>query len=361
MGSTACVGCGGTTSSLLSSGEHCVPCWTRLTIEERAEFDPSWRGAPTGGRSVTAATPTQDEEENEMKITKNFQKQRHLCAASRCKDGSLWEVVGLCWDLEEGVWVPLCLRHKNAAYDEFKLYEVDGSCRPLAEELPGTEARAPYTPPAVESSRDVEPGEGAAIVPDELREEMAKEQVAAQETLEAARTLVITTQDDLAFVSDILLEVKRKSNQIDERLKTITKPLNEALANVRALFKPVRDFYAAAEADLKGRIAEAHSRQQENNAKALAESQAAGTPAGIVAALAKVQHVENVDGISTRTKWAFEITNPAEVPRELCEVSPKLIREYIKACGDTGPQPVAGVRFYQDTVVAARTNGGAGA
>lgn len=287
-----------------------------------------------------------------MKITKGFEKKRHVCAAARCKDASRWEAVGICWDLDDGVWVPLCDRHKEAADKEFSLHEVEGSVRPLAETLPGTE-RAPATSTApTESSANL-------MVPVELHEELEREKEEAAEVLEHARSLVITTQEDLAFVAEVLGEVKSQAKRIDERQKKITKPLNEALASIRELFKPILSFYGAAERDLKARISEAHDRQQANNAQALAEAQQAASPGGIAAALAKVQHVSNVAGVSLREKWAFEIVDPSAVPRELCEVSPKLIREYVKTCGENGPQEVPGIRFYKESVVAARASGAA--
>ena len=66
--------------------------------------------------------------------------------------------------------------------------------------------------------------------------------------------LVISNADDFEVAVELGGQVKKASKFITEKKELITKPLNEALKNARAMFKPFEDNIEAVEKELKGKM-----------------------------------------------------------------------------------------------------------
>lgn len=163
--------------------------------------------------------------------------------------------------------------------------------------------------------------------------------------------------DDLAKVSGILKEAKARGQHLASVEKSITDPMNEALRKTKALFTPARARFAEIEKLTKGLIAEFHARQAAHNAAAEAEMVRAleeEKPAAIVMqSVAKIASVKEVDNVSVRSVWDFEVVDALAVPREFLMVNESALRAHLKQHKDV--VPVTGVRFFQKSVVAVRT------
>ena len=200
----------------------------------------------------------------------------------------------------------------------------------------------------------------ALVLPgDDFRDEMVAETGEAKDALEAFRAFKIATKEDLIFAAEMLAEAKGHYKRIDEKRKEITKPLNDALKATRALFKPALDFYSECETVLKREMAAAHRRSEQEKREALAEAQVAATEGdeeGVAEALTvmdKAAAFPEADGVQYRSAWKFEITDEDAIPREYCSPNLKLIAGIV--AHRKGATEIAGVRVYEDTVVASKS------
>lgn len=151
-------------------------------------------------------------------------------------------------------------------------------------------------------------------------------------------------------VAGVLRDVKKRSNQLEERRKEITVPLNRALGSVNDLFRAPRMKFDALEKTLKDKIAAYLRHKSEENSRMLREAAAAPTAALATQAIAQVAPVAPPAGVSVRQVTKFEVVNADLVPHEFC--SPDL--DKIKLALSVGRE-VPGVRVFQEAVIAARS------
>ena len=164
----------------------------------------------------------------------------------------------------------------------------------------------------------------------------------AEALLSAAGERQILTADDAAAVGDDLKVVKALAKRLEDQRTAITGPLNQALKEVNALFKPAKDWLTTAEGLLKGKLSAYQSEQQRIAAqeqarlaaeanerrKLLAEAEAiAAEPGGEWAgeilreearqpiAAAVVSAPAPPAGISSREVWKAEVVDKAEFLR----------------------------------------------
>ncbi len=71
---------------------------------------------------------------------------------------------------------------------------------------------------------------------------------------QAAEGLIIKTSEDMNVATDILSKIKTVQKLIKEKKESLTKPLNEALKNARALFAPIEDSAERAESIIKQKM-----------------------------------------------------------------------------------------------------------
>src|SRR3990167_8543279 len=70
----------------------------------------------------------------------------------------------------------------------------------------------------------------------------------------AANNYVVANQPDYEAGADLLHHVKEAKNFLTTRKEEITRPLMNALASVRDLFKPLEGAYAEAEKTIKAKM-----------------------------------------------------------------------------------------------------------
>lgn len=198
-----------------------------------------------------------------------------------------------------------------------------------------------------------------AIVNPAIQSEVENETGEARDALSSFREFQILSKDDLDFAAQMLAEVKGNIKRLEERKQEITKPINDALKSIRALFKAPLDFYEECEAVLKGKLAQVHERAEQEKRAALLEAREAareGDSEGTSEALAKLDEAAKfpeVDGVQYRSQWRFEITDPEAVPREYCAPDLKLIGAVVAHRKQATDIP--GVRVYEETIVASKS------
>lgn len=211
-------------------------------------------------------------------------------------------------------------------------------------------------------------------------------------TAEGALALVESFEVNDATTYEIAAEeltsIKRKSTTLDEQRKAITKPLDEAKANVMALFRGPLDLLGKAEGILKGKMlaftqeqqriareaqlaAERAAQAERDRLAAEAAKLAAEGRAGealmkqqvaemIVAAPPAVAEPAKVAGVSVRSTVDFEVVDLLALVKHIAQ-HPELIglvaadsvkvRAYVKGLGTACQLP--GVRVFEKASLAA--------
>jgi hypothetical protein len=132
----------------------------------------------------------------------------------------------------------------------------------------------------------------------------------------------VKSQEDFDEAGKIIVDFKKYEKMVKENKEAITKPLNEALKNVRALFKPVEDKISTSKTILLGKVNE-YKREQDRIAREQAAKLEAkiekGTikrPETILKNMDKIQHVDMaVSGLSETTRKVVDFDLEA-IPQE---------------------------------------------
>jgi hypothetical protein len=181
------------------------------------------------------------------------------------------------------------------------------------------------------------------------------------------RAVALTITDDITLgaANDALGVVARLKKNLEERRGFFVKPLNDQVKRVNEWFKGLstpldqadlilRDKVLAYRREVERQRAEELARQQ---AKAEAEAvlaklaaEDAGLPAPepvLPAFLPQAPAVKNITSdlaaTNVRKVWTFDITDPAQVPREFCTPDERIIRAHVAS----GIRVIAGVSIYQ--------------
>ena len=160
----------------------------------------------------------------------------------------------------------------------------------------------------------------------------------SESALEIAREIEIRSSDEAVLAAADLKSVKRLTKQVNEKRLAITRPLNEALKEVNALFKPAKEWLGQAELLLKSKLlayqAEqdriARELQAEADALAKKEQEKLDRRAAKAEAKGKAEKAEalrrvaetttapviesaapKLSGIATRETWKAEVTDKA--------------------------------------------------
>ena len=169
----------------------------------------------------------------------------------------------------------------------------------------------------------------------------------AKSAFDGAGDIVIDSPEMLQLAGEELRSVKTLQKQVEEQRTSITKPLNDALRAVNALFKAPADFLDRAETKIKGsvltytaeqqrlaaiaqreadakaraereRLAEEARKAQEESAKALADAQAASAVGDVEAEMAAVAKMAVADSVAQQAVITAEVLTftPAVVAPE---------------------------------------------
>lgn len=209
---------------------------------------------------------------------------------------------------------------------------------------------------------------------------VSKEDSQAVAILSEAKAIVIKTQDDYDKVGAFRIRINIKIKALDELRKSITRPLDEAKANVMNLFKSPVEFYRQAK-DILDRVLisydekkekerreqeeklqrEADKKRQELLAKA-EEAEKKGkddkaeelkeTAANIVAPTLAPQ-AKKPEGISYIERWSAEVIDFKKLPDEYKLPNMPMLNKTAQAT--KGKIKIPGVVFKSEKIVAGRT------
>ena len=184
-----------------------------------------------------------------------------------------------------------------------------------------------------------------------------KAQVTKFETQASAVT--ITNDEEYKGTVDLVSRLKETGSKIKNIKESITQPLNEALNNARALFKPIEMQFANAEAIVKTKLLD-YKRRIDAEAREAEAKIAARVEKGTMrldTAEKKLDSIERVDTttrgkigeVQVRKVRKVRIVDAAALPREYLIPDEVLIRK-----DALGGKQIAGVEVWEDEVIAAR-------
>jgi hypothetical protein len=222
-----------------------------------------------------------------------------------------------------------------------------------------------------------------------MPQENDKQFFAATAAASIAVEYVIDSQEMYELGADELLAFKRITTELEERRTSITKPLNETLRNVNALFQPVLARVEAASRELRARMLEWSNKEKariaaenatreaaarEARQRMEAEAAAAATAgreeeafamrqaAEVMSAPVRSVAIQKTAGISTRSNWkamvtdlsqlvAFVAANPEHL--NLLQANQQALTALAKA--QKQGMKVPGVKAWNDAGVAVRS------
>jgi hypothetical protein len=186
------------------------------------------------------------------------------------------------------------------------------------------------------------------------RAEIERATTEATGTLGAAKELEINSDEDLAFIAEILADIKGQNKRLEEMKKSATSPLNDSLKTIRSWFAPAQDRFAEIERILKAKIVIYHERLEIERKRAIAAIDDAATSAEIGAALAVLHSTEEPErpaGLSVRELWTYEVIDYHAVPRHFMCINEALIKHVI----GSGTREIPGLRIYATKSVASKS------
>ncbi len=185
-----------------------------------------------------------------------------------------------------------------------------------------------------------------------------KTQVTKLET--QAQVATITNQEEHEAAITLVGKLKETGSQIKKTKESITKPLNEALANARALFAPIEQQFASAEAIVKTKLLD-YTRKKNEEARVQEDKIAARVEKGTLKIETAERKLDTIERVETTTRSEtghavqirkikkVRIVDTASLPREYLIPDESLIRRDALA-----GKEIPGVEIYIEEVIAAR-------
>ena len=152
-------------------------------------------------------------------------------------------------------------------------------------------------------------------------------------TLADNSRIKVNSQPTLDQAKISLAQVKEIKKIVQEKKDSVVKPLNEALKNTRALFKPIEDKVDIIETYLKGEVLRYNTKLLQEQRKREEEAQAkieAG--ATFEEATKSVERIEKkIDAIPTRKIKRLKIIDASKIERQFLVPDEQAIKEALIA------------------------------
>lgn len=152
-------------------------------------------------------------------------------------------------------------------------------------------------------------------------------------TLADNSRIKVNSQPTLDQAKISLTQVKEIKKIIQEKKDSVVKPLNEALKNIRALFKPIEDKVDLIETYLKGEVLKYNTKLLQEQRKREEEAQSkieAG--ATFEEATKSVERIEKkIDAIPTRKIKRLKIIDASKIERQFLIPNEQAIKEALIA------------------------------
>ncbi len=143
-----------------------------------------------------------------------------------------------------------------------------------------------------------------------VKDELAAECLTVKEIIVAADALEIANKADVEFAGNTALDVRAMWSALEERRTRITAPMNAALREVNAIFRPTLNALENAETKLKAKIGLYTLKANEAAIAAQAEVAAGNL------SVAYLAPVENVKGVSVKPSLSYALEDLSMVPLE---------------------------------------------
>lgn len=160
----------------------------------------------------------------------------------------------------------------------------------------------------------------------------------AEACLQMCVQFPLDTQEQRERFGGMLVLVRKELDALETQRKTITGPLNEAKRAVDALFKPVKDLYAAMDKTIVTRLREAQAAATAVRDAAL-EAVGQGSRDDAVLAVAH-ESVATPGGLTEVDTYEFEVTAKSEIPLDFLTFDESLALAYVRAKKARGEEAV---------------------
>lgn len=174
---------------------------------------------------------------------------------------------------------------------------------------------------------------------------------------EEAKTLAITSKDEMVKATTVLSNINKYVDSVKEQKDKLTKPINEALKNIKTMFKPLEESYEEAITIIRSKMTkyqtEETARVREEEAKIAARVKEGKGNLTIETAVSKIANIERPDvsvevGSGTVQFVAtkkFEIVNKSKIPLEYMIPDEVSIRKAMKE-----GKELPGIRYFTEQV-----------
>lgn len=173
-----------------------------------------------------------------------------------------------------------------------------------------------------------------------------------------AQQVTIKEQADYLEAIDIVAKLKDYGSTIKSKKESITKPLNDALKNVKTLFAPLEEQLIKAEAIIKVKLL-GYKQQKDEEARLAEQKIAEKVEAGRLKLETAEKKLDNIERVETTTRGNIgevqirkikkvRIIDEALLPREYLEPNLVAIRR-----DALGGKQIPGTEVYDEEIVAA--------
>lgn len=192
----------------------------------------------------------------------------------------------------------------------------------------------------------------------------------------------IVNNSNYEFAGEHLKKIKALYQEVDEKRKSMTKPLDEAKKRIMDFFKVPLDKLTRVESNIKNamlsfqreqeeirrkeeaRVQELARKEEEKRKKALEEKAKKAEEKGdaekaealrqqkeevFVPTPVVESQVTKVAGISTKKVWRFRILDAAKIERQWLVPDEKAIQAFITAT--KGTRPIPGIEIYTEDIL----------
>lgn len=161
----------------------------------------------------------------------------------------------------------------------------------------------------------------------------------------------VCDDDSLALAGELLVDVKTRQKRITEMKQSATRPMNEALKNIRAWFAPAEELLGTIEREVKNKVASYHTLleiERERATEALGKEGATSAEVGAALTNLGAAQAPKTAGVSMREVWDFEVLDMRAVPVGFLQVNEADVRRAIA----NGLHAIPGLRIFKKPVVA---------
>ncbi len=174
---------------------------------------------------------------------------------------------------------------------------------------------------------------------------------------EQAIALKIETPEDMKKATEMLSQLNKASDSVTKEKELITKPLNEALKEVRGRYKPIENALDEAIASIRRKMSGYQTEQvrlQEAEAQKIASRVGSGKgKIKIETAVKQIESIETVDkktvtgngSVSFKAEKMFEVMDASKLPNAYILPNLPAIRQAMKEGFE-----LPGVRYYVEQV-----------